>query len=207
MIINVNARYIKEHITCSDKLLEQLLCYADCERCLLGASRNKVCVGSGCLPCDVAILMEAPGKTEDMLGYPACGVSGGVMRKALSDLGVFKKHSVFITNTVLCRPPGNRNPEPVEQSMCHLYVSKLLDLAAFEFLILVGAVALRYGDDILNIIRDDNSLACGRYGKARVYSISHPARILYDPTLQESWFYRMKKIMEDIDERKYRSPG
>jgi DNA polymerase len=58
---------------------------------------------------------EAPGADEDTQGFAFVGRAGRIL-----DLCLRKKHitEFFITNTVKCRPPDNRNPTEDETSTC-----------------------------------------------------------------------------------------
>jgi len=60
---------------------------------------------------------EAPGEEEDWKGRPFVGKSGRLARRGLNNLG-FSHKSGFFMNTVLCRPPRNRNPTADEIKAC-----------------------------------------------------------------------------------------
>jgi DNA polymerase len=62
---------------------------------------------------------EGPGRDEDQQGSAFVGRSGQLLDKVLTELG---HDSVFITNCVRCRPPGNRNPEWYERAACFPYL-------------------------------------------------------------------------------------
>lgn len=64
---------------------------------------------------------EAPGANEDYQGRAFVGRSGKLLDRALSDLD---NSDVFITNTVRCRPPGNRDPLPNERTACAPYLEE-----------------------------------------------------------------------------------
>jgi DNA polymerase len=65
----------------------------------------------------IAFVGEAPGAQEDAVGRPFVGSSGKVLTKLLEEEG-FRRDEVFITNTVKCRPPGNREPTQEEMDAC-----------------------------------------------------------------------------------------
>lgn len=70
----------------------------------------------------IFILGEAPGRSEDHLGLPFVGDSGQLLKEILEDAGI-PLLDTFITNTVRCRPPKNRDPGAHEIKACltHLY--------------------------------------------------------------------------------------
>jgi DNA polymerase len=65
----------------------------------------------------IAFVGEAPGAKEDAAGKPFVGSSGKVLNKILEEEGL-PRESVFITNTVKCRPPNNRPPTQKEMDAC-----------------------------------------------------------------------------------------
>jgi uracil-DNA glycosylase family 4 len=70
-------------------------------------------MGEGPKPCDVMIIGEAPGETEDKLGRPFVGKAGKRLDEALIAAGL-KRDEVYITNIYKFRPPNNRKPTPEE---------------------------------------------------------------------------------------------
>jgi DNA polymerase len=60
---------------------------------------------------------EAPGANEDIKGEPFVGQSGKLLDNLLSSIEL-DRDSVYITNTVKCRPPNNRDPLPSELDIC-----------------------------------------------------------------------------------------
>lgn len=84
---------------------------AQCGRCKLnlGCKSPKMKV-SGKGKKGLLIVGEAPGRTEDDQGRPFCGSSGEVIQRALRRYGVEMRTDCWVTNAVICRPPGNALP-------------------------------------------------------------------------------------------------
>lgn len=59
----------------------------------------------------VLIVGEAPGADEDREGKQFVGESGRYLRDSLRAVGVDMRVDCWITNAVICRPPGNRTPK------------------------------------------------------------------------------------------------
>jgi len=57
----------------------------------------------------IVIVGEAPGAQETRSGTPFSGPSGQLLNRVLESQGI-DRNDVYVTNTVLCRPPGNANP-------------------------------------------------------------------------------------------------
>lgn len=89
--------------------------FADCDRCPLKS--EEFVPGNGPQHADRIIVGEAPGETEVREGQPFVGTSGKLLNKALVTKGV-DRSKVYITNTVLCRPPNNANPPPESIAAC-----------------------------------------------------------------------------------------
>lgn len=89
-----------------------------CVACPLCATRHSVVfgVGSASSP-ELAFVGEGPGKEEDLSGRPFVGASGRLLLSMLEAINV-TRDEVFITNSVLCRPPENRLPTPKELAAC-----------------------------------------------------------------------------------------
>jgi len=71
----------------------------------------------------ILIVAEAPGEDEDRLGTQLIGRVGQFLRATLKTLNIDLDRDCRKTNSVRCRPPGNREPEPREKSACrkHLF--------------------------------------------------------------------------------------
>jgi DNA polymerase len=92
------------------------------------------------------VVGEAPGADEDREGRPFVGDCGILLREALRASKVLKKNNTIISNTLKCRPPGNKFPQ--DKNIAKLCVSKWLDkeIAAIEpkRMLLLGNVPLNY---------------------------------------------------------------
>lgn len=89
----------------------------DCSLCGLCAGRTKIVLPSGDPDSPVVLVGEAPGENEDREGRPFVGRAGKILDQIMSEVGL-DRGSVLITNTVKCRPPGNRDPQADEMEAC-----------------------------------------------------------------------------------------
>lgn len=100
-----------------------------CGLCRLSKGRTQVVPGTGSCSSKIAFVGEAPGKDEDAKGKPFVGRAGRLLDEALRDCGV-RRESVYISNLVKCRPPGNRMPRKDEIATCARYIeSEIRDLS------------------------------------------------------------------------------
>jgi len=99
----------------------------DCELCGLHKGRTNIVLPSGDMDSKVVFVGEAPGENEDLSGRPFVGKSGRILDAMMEEEGI-DRNRVMITNTVKCRPPGNRDPTSEEMRACRAFLdSELYD--------------------------------------------------------------------------------
>jgi DNA polymerase len=96
--------------------------------------------GEGSVSARVAFFGEGPGADEDSSGRPFVGRAGQLLTKMI-EACKFNREDVYILNTVKCRPPGNRNPEPEEISNCRHFYQRQFAILRPEYIVCLGAVA------------------------------------------------------------------
>ena len=84
-----------------------------CTKCPLAESRTQVVFGAGDPDADLVFVGEGPGAEEDRQGIPFVGRAGQLLTQLIEGIGL-TRDDVYIANVVKCRPPGNRDPQPVE---------------------------------------------------------------------------------------------
>ena len=109
--------------------LKQVFAQAQkCVRCQeLASTRQNVVFGAGNADADLMFVGEAPGASEDAQGLPFVGRAGKLLDTLLGEIGL-QRADVFIANTLKCRPPGNRDPLPVEIENCREYLYRQVEL-------------------------------------------------------------------------------
>jgi uracil-DNA glycosylase len=98
-----------------------------CELCPLSETRTSVVFGAGNADADLMFVGEAPGAEEDRQGLPFVGRAGALLTELLEGIGL-RREDVFIANVLKCRPPGNRDPQPVEIESCRPYLERQVEL-------------------------------------------------------------------------------
>ncbi len=111
-----------------------------CFNCPLSKSRTNPVCGEGDNSVGLMFIGEAPGVEEDKIGRPFVGEAGKLLTNLIEKMG-FKRENVYITNTVKCHPPGNREPTKEEISMCFDYLKKEIELIAPKVIMTLGKVA------------------------------------------------------------------
>jgi DNA polymerase len=114
-----------------------------CVKCPLHESRTQAVPGDGKPTAQVMIIGEAPGRDEDGSGHPFVGAAGRFLNSVLEGTGL-DRADLFITNTVKCRPPGNRTPRRDEVETCTSnYLFQQIELVNPRLIMLLGAVAAK----------------------------------------------------------------
>jgi DNA polymerase len=112
----------------------------DCQRCKLGATRNKLVFGAGNPKARLVFVGEGPGADEDQKGEPFVGDAGKMLNRIISAMGL-QREEVYICNAVKCRPPQNRNPEKDEIAACSPFLLRQLHSIKPEVIVALGTFA------------------------------------------------------------------
>ena len=161
-----------------DELVQQI---ESCTRCTLSQKRTNAVPGEGSLAADIMFIGEGPGFYEDRDGRPFVGPAGQFLEELLASVGL-KRHDVYITNMVKCRPPNNRDPLPGEIESCHPYLDRQMEMVSPKVVATLG----RYS---FSKFFPGESIGKAR-GKPRswrsytVYPMYHPAAALHNPKLR-----------------------
>lgn len=113
---------------------------SNCQKCSLGATRNKFVYGVGNPKADLMFVGEAPGANEDRLGEPFVGQCGQLLDKIMAAIQ-FDRQTVYIANILKCRPPANRDPQPDEMDQCFPYLHEQIRLVKPKLICALGRVA------------------------------------------------------------------
>ena len=92
---------------------------------------------------------EGPGADEDAQGLPFVGRAGQLLTQMINNTaqreGIpISRDDVYICNVVKCRPPGNRNPEPVEMKTCGAFLERQLEAIRPKAICLLGGTAAKF---------------------------------------------------------------
>ena len=111
--------------------------------CPLKVTATNTVFADGVAGAGVMVVGEAPGADEDRQGKPFVGVSGQLLDRMLGSIGLSRADSVYITNILPWRPPGNRQPTPAEIATCLPFVERHIELAGPSIVILAGGTAAK----------------------------------------------------------------
>jgi len=154
------------------------------EGCGLRETAKNLCFADGNPEARIMLIGEAPGRDEDIQGKPFVGRAGQLLDRMLAAIGL-DRDSVYITNTVFWRPPGNRTPTPQETALCRPFTERQVELVRPDMVVLLGAVAARHllatNDGILRLRGRWRQIEiAGR--QIPVMATLHPAYLLRNPS-------------------------
>ena len=159
----------------------------DCTRCPLHQTRTTVVFGSGNADAELMFVGEAPGANEDRMGLPFVGQAGKLLDKLLEEIGK-ERGDVFIANTLLCRPPDNRDPQPKEIEACQDHLFKKIELIEPTMICTLGnfSTKLLRGDPTgISRLHGQEEIRAVGPRVVRLYPLYHPAAALYTPSTLE----------------------
>jgi len=97
---------------------------------------------------DIMLIGEAPGADEDRQGMPFVGANGQLLDRILNSINLARNEedtakSVYLTNILNWRPPGNRTPNAQEIEASLPFIEKHIALVNPKLIILCGGVAAK----------------------------------------------------------------
>jgi uracil-DNA glycosylase len=113
------------------------------EGCGLKGTANSLVFADGNPQARVMLVGEAPGSDEDRQGLPFVGRSGQLLDKMLSAIGL-NRTSVYISNIIPWRPPGNRTPTAEEAAVCVPFIKRHIALVRPAVLVCLGATPAKH---------------------------------------------------------------
>jgi len=185
-----------------DRLVELYKEASACTRCPLAETRTKVVFGSGKADADLMFVGEAPGAEEDRQGVPFVGRAGALLTELLEEVGL-PRDDVWICNVLKCRPPGNRDPQPLEVESCSPYLEQQIQLIEPRVIGTLGNFATR-------LLTGSRAPISRVRGTPQVHSLAgravflmplfHPAAALRTPSLVETLREDLSKLPDLIAE-------
>ena len=163
----------------AEALARQERALQGCRQCRLCEGRRTIVFGSGNPGARLVVIGEGPGADEDAQGLPFEGRAGRLLTRMLGSVEL-ARDEVYITNTVKCRPPGNRNPEPDELAACAPVLARQLATLQPAVVLSLGSVATQ----ALLRTREPIGKLRGRvhpFGDAVLVPTFHPAFLLRNP--------------------------
>jgi DNA polymerase len=180
----------------------------ECTACPLHLTRTLAVPGYGPVTARVMAIGEAPGENEDREGKPFVGAAGRLLTSLLESVGLDRR-DIYITNIIKCRPPRNRDPEPLEVEACSHFLDEQIALLQPDVILLLGRHAL------MRLLPDAGGIS-RLHGERlqrddRVYvPLYHPAAALYNGALKDTLEADMRRVrgyLNDAEATRARRAG
>ena len=171
---------------------------ADCPRCPLARTRSRTVPGTGPASAEIMFIGEAPGGREDELGLPFVGPAGKFLDDLLASIGL-SRASVYIANVVKCRPPGNRDPEPLEIDACADYLERQIATVDPKVVVTLGRFSMARWFPGASISRVHGQPT--RVGERVIVPMYHPAAALHNGSLRaviEADFATLPALVHEV---------
>ena len=169
-----------------------------CTRCPLHETRTKAVFGAGDADAELMFVGEAPGAEEDRQGLPFVGRAGQLLNQLLEEIGL-SREEVFIANVLKSRPPGNRDPQPLEIEACQPYLFEQVRLIEPKVVCTLGnfATKLLTGSPV-GITKVRGTPQIHELGGRTIFLLPllHPAAALRTPAMKETLRADLAKIPE-----------
>jgi uracil-DNA glycosylase len=159
-----------------------------CQRCPLHETRTKAVFGGGDADADLMFVGEAPGADEDRQGLPFVGRAGQLLNEMLEGIGMARE-DVFIANVLKSRPPGNRDPQPLEIEACRPYLFEQARLIEPKVVCTLGNFATKLlSGNPAGITKVRGTPQVHELGGRSVFLLPlfHPAAALRTPAVKET---------------------
>ncbi len=162
-----------------------------CHKCDISRARTQAVPGEGPENAEIMFIGEAPGFNEDLQGRPFVGQAGQFLNELLISIGL-KREDVYITNIIKTRPPGNRDPLPVEISNCKDWLDRQLAVIHPKVIVTLGrySMARFFPGKTISQIHGTSVVRDG----VIYFAMYHPAAALHQQSLRETIQKDMQKI-------------
>jgi uracil-DNA glycosylase family 4 len=139
----------------------------------------------------IMVIGDAPGADEDRQGKPFVGVSGQLLDKIFDCINLNRGDSLYISNILNWRPPGNRTPTKEEMDIAHPFIKRHIELINPDMLVLCGGVAAQ------TLLQSKESISRLR-GKIHDYDETTKAIATYHPAFLLRTPLQKKKVWQDM---------
>jgi DNA polymerase len=171
-----------------ERLVELFKEVQSCTKCPLYETRTKAVFGAGNADAELMFVGEAPGADEDRQGLPFVGRAGQLLNQLLEEIGL-SREAVFIANVLKSRPPGNRDPQPLEIQACEPYLFEQVRLIQPKVVCTLGNFATKLlSGSQAGITKVRGTPQLHELGGRPVFLLPllHPAAALRTPAMKET---------------------
>lgn len=163
-------------------------------------------LGEGDHNAEIIFIGEAPGQSEAESGRPFCGAAGAVLDELLSSIALSRK-SVYVTNIVKDRPPGNRDPSPEEIALYSPFLLRQIEIIKPKVIATLGRFSMKFILENYNLPEKNQSITAlhgkllstkASYGPIFILPLYHPAVAIYNANTKETLMSDFQKLTQFI---------
>jgi len=164
---------------------------SNCQRCELHLTRTQTVFGAGSQNADWLIIGDTPTVDDDKDGNPFAGLSGELLTAMLRAIKLTRQH-VYVTNTLKCLTPNNREPEAVEIETCVRYLYQQIKLIKPKLILIMGQSAAQ------RVLNNHSTLARLRQKIHTLEGSNIPVIVTYHPASLLSMPANKSKAWQDL---------
>lgn len=165
--------------------------------CALKHTASNLCFADGNAGARLMIIGEVPGRDEDRMGVPFVGAAGQLLDRMLACIGL-DRATVYLTNLLPWRPPGNRTPTDEEIAMLMPWLYRHIQLANPQMLVLLGGVTAKLilgkSEGILKLRGTWHDIDFGDGVTRPVLASLHPSYLIRSPAQKRLAFEDLQAI-------------
>lgn len=177
-----------------------------CKKC------KNIVIGKGNLNAEIMFIGEAPGRNEDEQGLPFVGAAGKNLDALLAKVGL-SLDDVYIANILKCRPPENRNPLPEEIKKHTPWLIEQIKKIKPKVICSLGNYSTKFFladgdvdkmDKMPGITQVHGKVKMIEFHglKIKLIPLFHPAAIIYNRNLAQSWEKDMEIVKKEIGQKR-----
>ncbi len=164
-----------------------------CRKCRLHRNRTHAVPGEGNPDAALMLIGEAPGEKEDINARPFCGRAGRFLDHLFERYNL-SREECFITSSVKCRPPNNRDPKPDEPATClEAWLTPQIEIIQPRIILLLGKTAARQFIEEVKKLKDIHGKVITTDTHALMVTY-HPAAGMRFPRIRSAMHHDFKKL-------------
>ena len=167
-----------------------------CRLCGLYQGIQHKVPGQGDRNSPLMFIGEGPGEQEDLKGEPFVGPAGRLLDDMLKMIDL-DRSMVYIANIVKCSPPGNRDPQNIEQDACRGWLDRQIALINPKIIVCLGRISAKALIDPDFRITREHGIWYDIDGR-RVMATYHPSALLRDVTKRPEAFMDLRSLRKEI---------
>lgn len=164
---------------------------SNCQQCELHTSRTQTVFGAGNQNANWLVIGDTPTLEDDATGNPFAGQSGDLLTAMLRAINLTRQQ-VYITNTLKCTTPNNREPEVSELETCLKYLHQQITLIKPKLILVMGQSAAQ------RVLNTHSTLARLRQKVHMLEGFNIPVIVTYHPASLLSMPANKGKAWQDL---------